>query len=252
MNQSEQIDKLVEALAKAQGAIQNPQKNKRVKVGESYEFEYADLTAIIDAVKQPLSENGLAYTQTLGPDDQKLYRLTTRLLHSSGQWISSETPLFVDTGKSQAFGSALTFMKRYALAALLGVAADSDDDANAADGNTAKVQDKPARKPKEPAPSVVAPNVVIDNMLKERTGIGITPHAIPVPMPDGKPVDWISWGQQFIVAAQCSDTPFTADNWLKANQDALQTIKVEAPRVHKRLTDALAGVYPQGLENKTA
>lgn len=243
MNQSEQINSLVEALAKAQGQIQNPQKNKvvnvRTKAGGSYEFSYADLTAIIDAIKKPLADNGLAYTQVLTQPDGARYKLVTKLMHSSGQWISSETPLFVEEQGSQAFGSALTFMKRYALAALLGVAADSDDDANAADGNNAKVQD---RKPKAPAPTVMAGPIEDDLLTQSKT-----PHAIPVPMGTGKAVDWIPWGQKFIAAAQNSETNEDADLWLMKNQDALLTIEAEAPKVYKRLVEALAGVYPNGL-----
>ncbi len=250
MNQSEQIDKLVEALAKAQGSIENPQKNKKVQVstrsGSDYSFEYADLTAIIEAIKKPLSENGLAYVQILGQDEQSKYRLTTRLLHSSGQWIASETPLFVDGSNSQAFGSALTFMKRYALAALLGVAADSDDDANAADGNSAKVQDRAPRKPKEPAPNAINPpsGQFAGNPLLE------APHAIPVKMDGAGKTDWIGFGQSFLLAAQGSSDPATADAWLRTNQDALQTAKSEAPKVYKRLAEALLGVFPQGLDLK--
>jgi hypothetical protein len=146
--QSDQIDKLAEALAKAQAAITSPPRNREVSVkGETkagkeftYTFKYATLDGIIDHVRAPLTENGLWFTQTLANGDGK-YRLVTRLLHSSGQWIAGETPLFVKPNKfgdvtNQEFGSALTYMKRYALAAILGVAADEDDDANAADGNT--------------------------------------------------------------------------------------------------------------------
>ncbi len=144
--QSPQVEKLSEALAKAQGQIRNPTKNKKVivrtKTGGTYEFEYADLAAIIDAVKKPLADNGISYVQLLEQSEDGKYRLRTQVMHA-GQWIVSLTPLLVQEQGSQAFGSALTFMKRYALSGLLGVAADSDDDANAADGNAAKIEDKP-------------------------------------------------------------------------------------------------------------
>lgn len=143
--QSEQIDKLAEALAKAQCDITSPPRNREVEVfskrtNSKYKFKYATLDGIIDHIRKPLSGNGLWFTQTLANGDGK-YRLVTRLVHSSGQWIASETPLFVKPDangeiSNQEFGSALTYMKRYALAAMLGVAADEDDDANAADGNT--------------------------------------------------------------------------------------------------------------------
>lgn len=149
--QSEQINELATALAKAQGQIKNPAKNKTVtvttKMGSKYEFAYADLSAILDAVRKPLSDNGLGYVQYVADLDGK-FRLVTMLVHGSGQWISAANPLFLGDGSpnSQNFGSAVTFMKRYALAAMLGVAADSDDDANAADGNDAQTSDRAAKK----------------------------------------------------------------------------------------------------------
>lgn len=158
--QSEQIDKLAEALAAAQGQIKNPQCNQKVTVvtrsGGQYEFGYADFAAVIDAVKKPLSDNGIGYIQYVEQIEDK-FRLITQLMHSSGQWVSAINPLFLTPQKdrdgnalppsSQDFGSAVTYMKRYALAAMTGVAADADDDANIADGNQATPQLKPAIKP---------------------------------------------------------------------------------------------------------
>lgn len=147
---SKEFGKIAEALAKAQGAIENPKRDREVtvstKTGGSYKFSYATLGAVQDAIRKPLSENGISYTHTLIERGAR-YRLVTRLMHSSGQWIESETPLFVTEQSNQAFGSALTYMKRYALCAMVGVAADEDDDGNAADGNSAEKRDRqpPAR-----------------------------------------------------------------------------------------------------------
>jgi hypothetical protein len=79
-----------------------------------------------------LSANGLAFVQTIS--DGVLH---TRLLHTSGQWIASEHPLPM-SGKPQEIGSALTYARRYSLSALLGIAADEDDDANAASRSNGK------------------------------------------------------------------------------------------------------------------
>jgi hypothetical protein len=137
------IGALATALAKAQAGMVNPPRNREVEVktksGGSYKFKYATLDAIIDAIRKPLTDNGLWFTQTLENGDGK-YRLVTTLLHSSGQSLRSETPLLLQDAGNQAFGSALTYMRRYALTAMLGVAADEDDDGNAADGNEAKVK----------------------------------------------------------------------------------------------------------------
>lgn len=245
MNQSEQINEIATALSKAQRDIKNPQKNKKVSVrtksGGTYEFEYADLTAIIDAIKVPLSTNGLSYIQTLSADDTGKYRLHTRLLHTSGQWLESVTPLFVEDAASQSFGSALTFMKRYSLAALLGVAADSDDDANSADGNTAEVMDKGPRKPTKPAPSP----------LKEppqASALTSPPHEIAVPLsPDHGERDWLAWGKTFIDTAKETKVEAVADAWLTANQNNLHDMLDEAPKAFARLKAALGGVYPKLL-----
>ena len=141
MRSSEHINDLAAALAKAQAAIESPPRNRTVKVsmktGGSYEFAYATLDAIIDAVRKPLTDNGLWFTQTLANGEGGKYRLVTTLLHSSGQYVQSETPLLQTEAGNQAFGSALTYMRRYALTAMLGVAADEDDDGNAAEGNAA-------------------------------------------------------------------------------------------------------------------
>lgn len=142
-------DKIAAALAKAQSAITSPERNREVEVktksGGSYKFKYATLDSIIDHVREPLTKNGLWFTQTLANGDGK-YRLVTTLLHESGQSIVSETPLLVQGQGNQEFGSALTYMRRYALTALLGVAADEDDDANSADGNTVTSQKDRAPK----------------------------------------------------------------------------------------------------------
>ena len=129
MKTSEQISELAAALAAAQGAMQNAVMNR---INPHFKSKYADLAAIFDAARKPLSTNGLAIVQTIG--DGVLH---TRLLHTSGQWIASEHPLPM-SGRPQEIGSALTYARRYSLSALIGIAADEDDDANAANRSNGK------------------------------------------------------------------------------------------------------------------
>ena len=129
MKTSEQISELAAALAKAQGMMENAVMNR---VNPHFKSKYADLAAIFDAARKPLSANGLAIVQTIG--DGVLH---TRLLHTSGQWIASEHPLPM-SGRPQEIGSALTYARRYSLSALIGIAADEDDDANAANRSNGK------------------------------------------------------------------------------------------------------------------
>lgn len=168
--QSESIAKLVTALAKAQKMITPPGKNREVTVtprsgGSSYKFSYTTLDALIEHVRAPLTENGLWFVQTTDAKDTAgNFVLRTVLLHESGEWISGEIPM-LDPGNNQQLGSALTYQRRYALAGILGIASDSDDDANGADGNAVEaVKDKVVDRrpvPAKPAPSDAAKKAAI-------------------------------------------------------------------------------------------
>src|SRR6266478_9985217 len=158
-SRSAEVDKLVAALAKAQGAFPEIERNRTVRIkpkagGQEYEFKYATLSAIIDAIRKPLSENGLAYTQIISHDAETGFYVLTTTLYCGNQFLSSKTPIIIEGQTNQQFGSALTYMKRYALGALLGIAAEEDDDANIADGNEIRgVMDK---APKVPAPDPIS------------------------------------------------------------------------------------------------
>lgn len=143
MNRSESVVELATALAKAQGAMPAVPKNGRGQVG-TQRTSYVTFDDLVATVKVPLAENGLSFLQML--DDGGL---TTMLLHSSGQWIAASMPVTAmeanrGTNAMQALGSTLTYLKRYALAAMLGVASDEDDDASASDH---KPQPRPQPKP---------------------------------------------------------------------------------------------------------
>ncbi|MBO4551350.1 MAG: ERF family protein [Bacteroidaceae bacterium] len=142
--QSETIGKLTEALSKFQGSIQQPKLNKSVTVktngGGSYKFQYADLGACMAAAVPVLKENGLAVIQTIQGQ-----LLVTTLSHISGEFINSQMPLNQQTLFSTAFqsiGSMITYLKRYAYCAILGIVADEDDDGNTACGNEYQYQAK--------------------------------------------------------------------------------------------------------------
>lgn len=240
---SDQINELATALAKAQGEFKNPQKNKKVnvrtKTGGSYEFEYADFAAIVDAVREPLAKNGLSFVQ-IGDIEDGHSILITILLHSSGQWLSSKDALLVSPeGGNQNFGSAKTFMKRYALTGILGISADSDDDANAADGNEATVRDR-QRKPKEPAPSPIRGG-------PQAAPVSSVPTAIAVPLGDSGEKDWMAWGRTFMNHAGAATSKIEAGEWLTLNQPNLLKMSQEAPKMFPRLEAALKEVYPKLL-----
>lgn len=224
------IHRLVEALAKAQAKITAPERNRSVKVetraGGTYSFKYATLDHIIEKIRGPLTENGLWFTQIM-KDDQGTYILDTRLLHASGQWIACQMPLIWDgNGGNQQFGSALTFMRRYALTSLLGIAAEEDDDANAADGN--QMTD---RKPTTPKPDVMSD--AIQNALKP---------ALPAALSTMIPTDWAGFGRALITYVKDSKDYKEAEQWISHNQEILDAMKTAAPKMWTNLTASLTKV----------
>jgi hypothetical protein len=135
MAQSETIGKLATALAVAQSEIGAAEKDSK---NPFYKSSYASLKAVTAAVKGPLAENGLSYVQAperLENDGRVILR--TVLLHVSGEWIDSTLAMVPKDSGPQAFGSCLTYARRYALQSMLGVPTE-DDDGNAAAHNNPK------------------------------------------------------------------------------------------------------------------
>jgi hypothetical protein len=138
MDHSETVTELVAALSKFQGAMKSVSKNA---ANPYFRMRYADLDAIWDACRKPLADNGLSLVQMTVELDGKLY-LETTLYHSTGQYLSGRYPLtpmkqekdvgWVLSNDPQTIGSALTYARRYAMSAMLGISADEDDDAERA------------------------------------------------------------------------------------------------------------------------
>lgn len=136
--QSETIADLASALSKAQAQIMKATKDSN---NPFFKSKYADLTAVWDAVREPLTINGLAVTQFPLAEDA----LVTMLLHSSGQWMRSTYKMRPVKDDPQGRGSCLTYMRRYALMAVTGVCPE-DDDGNAASNTKQRSDDSNALK----------------------------------------------------------------------------------------------------------
>lgn len=124
---SESLDKLAEALAAFQAEFKNPPKTK---VNPFFNSKYVDLGDALDVIRKGLSEKGLSFIQLTSAGEDRVV-LHTRLLHVTGQWIEGTYPV-TKLAKAQDMGSALTYARRYALFALVGIAGEDDDDGNAA------------------------------------------------------------------------------------------------------------------------
>jgi hypothetical protein len=125
---SDSLANLASAMAKAQASMGGAHKDS---TNPHFKSKYADLSSVVDAIKPCLTENGLAYLQFVRTSEEGV-GVETLLSHSSGEYILAD-PFYVPVEKRNAhgFGSALTYARRYSLAAVCGLKAD-DDDGNAA------------------------------------------------------------------------------------------------------------------------
>jgi hypothetical protein len=197
------VSELAKALAAAQSEFPTIERSREVKVqtktGGSYTFAYAPLDAILNAVRPVLTKNGLAVSQLLA-NVNGAPALKTMLLHEGGELLQDSCPLPTNGSTSaQEFGSLVTYMRRYALVAILGIATEEDDDGNHASGNTVETEGRhQAATPTE----AFKPSELV---------IHWGPHK-------GKKLSEITSGQLWFFAEKWTlqDTPSEYDHLLKA------------------------------------
>ena len=135
---SHKIGTLATALAKAQAEIANPEKSLTATIESPFPregqrtFRYASLSTGLDIVRKCLGQHEIATVQSTAIDrDSGLIRLTTTLVHASGEWVSSDWPVCPasETAAPHRMGAALTYARRYALFTLVGIAGEDDLDA---------------------------------------------------------------------------------------------------------------------------
>lgn len=135
---SETLGAIAAALAKAQGELANPEKSLIATIRSPFPregdrtFRYASLASGLDIVRKSLGEHEIATVQTTSIDPATgQINLTTLLAHASGEWISSDWPVcpISETAAPHRMGAALTYARRYALFALVGIAGEDDLDA---------------------------------------------------------------------------------------------------------------------------
>jgi hypothetical protein len=134
VDRSESINELAKALCKAQASMKPVPKDS---ANDFKNYKYADLAAVWENCRKPLTENGLSVIQSLDYEENRVI-VKTILVHESGQWVASRLGLIPVKDDPQSYGSAITYARRYALAALVGVAAEDEDD----DGQAASTSPK--------------------------------------------------------------------------------------------------------------
>lgn len=124
MRNSESLASISPALVKAINAIEGVKKGA---ANPFFKSKYANLESVIEAAHDALAANGLAVMQGPGPMDGNCITLTTRLIHTSGEWIETDFSLPAGKMDPQAAGSAITYARRYSLMAMLNMPAVDDD-----------------------------------------------------------------------------------------------------------------------------
>lgn len=139
MNKSESVAKISKALAQFQGEVKNP---ANTETNPFFNSKYAPLSDILNAVRPLLSKYGLSVLQSPSGDGQNI-AITTLIVHESGEWIESD-PLTLKAEKAtaQGAGSAITYARRYALSAMLGISSEDDNDGNAVIENSKPESEK--------------------------------------------------------------------------------------------------------------
>jgi hypothetical protein len=148
MKQSEKITTLLESMVKAQKEFVTLPKDK-----EGYGYKYTDLDTVITTVRPILAKNNLGFMQSLTMIEGRP-GITTRLFNTAGEWIEDTIALpdiaMAKTNAAQNMGAAITYMKRYALSAILGTSSDEDTDAATPQVPHQEQRQAPKQQPKAP------------------------------------------------------------------------------------------------------
>jgi hypothetical protein len=164
MQRSDSITDLAVALAKAQGEIEGAKKGSE---NPHFRSKYADLAAVWDAIREPLAKYGLAVVQVprliAGGENSWLVEVESTLLHATGQFVGDTLALPLTRVDAQGVGSAITYARRYALMALVGVAPEDDD------GEAAVGTERPPAAKRAPA-EVETTTIKILGIVERRSG----------------------------------------------------------------------------------
>ena len=136
MNKSESIKHLAIAMCSAQSEMGGAAKGA---ANPFFKSKYADLSSVVQAIKEPFANHGLSYVQFPVEDGGRV-GIETILMHESGEWLSSSFTVQLTKQDAQGAGSAITYCRRYGLQAVAGIPSE-DDDGNAASKSKSPTRD---------------------------------------------------------------------------------------------------------------
>lgn len=166
---------LFAALADAQSQLKGAVKDS---TNPHFKSRYADLESVIEAMRAPFAANGLAFMQTVSDDSQFL---RTIIVHDSGESVTLQVPLIITKNDMQGVGSAITYARRYGLAAACGISQTDDDDGEscAVRNINTKMVNRGATPVPKPAPVATPKTDKISAELAKELG---TPEVITRPV----------------------------------------------------------------------
>lgn len=194
MDTSASVAALFGALSLFQGEVSAPTKSS---VNPHFKSRYADLAEVLETARGTLAKHGLALVQSAESAEKGAVRITTMLTHKSGEWLRSTLDMPVAQNTPQAVGSAVTYGRRYAAMAMLGLAAD-DDDGEAATRAPKKQpeQRREAAPQRDESPrggsdsgsngSRTRPTTASGNEQRDEYGLVIPQHPCPVVQSEGQ------------------------------------------------------------------
>jgi hypothetical protein len=212
------IADLALALTKALGELSDIRKGKEAKVqmksGGSYGYKYADLADVLQTIRQVLSSNGLAVLQSPVSHDNDTISIYTIIVHSSGQQMTFG-PLTLPAGRTaQETGSAITYARRYALLACLGLAAEDDDGASAAPRKTRAPQ-PPQKAPEARTPEEAEIRTILAGLststAKEIKGAFIDQYGKLADLATSEHKDALEWVKVAVQFADEQDAQWVTD-----------------------------------------
>lgn len=245
------IADLAAALCKAQSQMEGAKKDAN---NPHFKTKYADLASVWDAIREPLTSNGLSVVQLLR-STQGGVEVETILMHSSGQQISDVFAVPASKQDAQGYGSAATYARRYALMAMVGVAPE-DDDGNGAVGPTGSAgsggEFRPERR-QMPAQSSANGRAMAQQepqLVDHSRPKGKLPgQAVPIntPAAAGSAIKRLEWVKASVAFLKDTSTDAQiAREWWVENKARVDVIETALPTEYERLLDA----YNEALERK--
>lgn len=232
------LKNLAAALCKAQADMEGAKKDAK---NPHFNSKYADLASVWDAIREPLTKNGLSVVQ-LPRSMQGGVEVETILLHVSGESLSSVLAVPASKSDAQGFGSALTYARRYSLMAMVGVAPE-DDDGNAAShkpGPSGSAGGGGDFRPEGPRNFKAAGPVGTQAAKDEaqRDGLTTAPGRINTPAAAGDAVKRMAWVKKAIESFKDAQTKDELQEWWKTEAARLEVIETALPTEYERLLAA--------------